>query len=324
MSPTISVVMPVHNGMPFLPLAVRSILCQSWHDFELIVIDDGSVDDTPQVLQQFAAADPRIRVIDCDRGGITRALNLGLSAARGELVARMDADDISYPERFETQLCFLRTHREIVAVGSWALRIDEGNDPIAVARWSCRAEQIEDELLRGKGGLCHPAAMIRRQVLSDIGGYREKFSFAQDKDLWLRLAERGPLAAVDRPLIAYREHLRSISGSCAVRQSAAALEALRDSCRRRNLPPPRMPRRRRRSQAVDVVRLRRHWIRIALAAGNYRTARKHLRHLILQDPAGVGTWLTAARFLTCPFATTNADAVPAVGPLMTPAVPKAA
>ena len=128
--PRISVVMPVFNGGSYLAAAVESILKQSFNDFELIVIDDGSTDKTACVLAGFARSDGRIRVIGQANTGVVASLNRALDLARGEYVARMDADDVSLPSRFELQVAFLDTHPEVAVVGSAITLIDEEGSAI--------------------------------------------------------------------------------------------------------------------------------------------------------------------------------------------------
>src|SRR4051812_26679567 len=123
-SPTVSVLMAVYNGEQYLREAVNSILSQTFKDFEFIIIDDGSTDRSPELLASYARADSRVKLISRPNKGLTKSLNEGLHAARGEFVARMDGDDISLPERFERQVSYLREHPEVVLVGSRVEFID--------------------------------------------------------------------------------------------------------------------------------------------------------------------------------------------------------
>jgi glycosyltransferase involved in cell wall biosynthesis len=148
--PAISVIMPVRNGLPYVGTAIASVLDQSFRDFELLAIDDGSDDDTVSVLEAAAAQDNRIRVIQLPKSGMRTAVNHGLELARAALVARMDADDVCLPDRFRLQKDFLDKHPEVVAVGGWAWAIDEQGERMfsikcqrKQARWSivsCKAQ----------------------------------------------------------------------------------------------------------------------------------------------------------------------------------------
>lgn len=292
--PRISVVMPVHNGETYLPLAIESILRQTFTDFEFIILDDGSTDRSRAILDFYARSDGRVRPILCAHRGITAILNDGLAAARGEFIARMDADDISLPERLATQLRFLDNQPEVVALGSALEVIDPDGDPIHIMRWPGDHEEIDRRLLLGQGGLPHPAALMRRRTLNDAGGYREQFVVAQDKDLWLRLAERGRLANLAEPLLRYRQHLRSISSLRQDEQRRAVARAVQDACQRRGLEVPAtlavlsqtVP-------AATACEMRRQWIRAAMRHGNYRTARKHLKHYLQDKPYSPSRWCQA-------------------------------
>jgi glycosyltransferase involved in cell wall biosynthesis len=204
--------------MPFLPAALDSILQQTCHDLELIAVDDESTDGSLPYLRQVAAVDSRMILVENEHRGVTAALNDGLRRASGEFIARMDADDRSHRERIAQQLDFLRRHPAVVAVGCWVRRIDEDGDVIAIGRWPESHADIYCGLLRGCGGLPHPGAMMRRAAVLEVGGYREQFRLAQDKDLWLRLAEQGQLANLPLVLLDYREHRKSLSRAQRLRQ----------------------------------------------------------------------------------------------------------
>lgn len=311
MAPAISVVMPAFNAMPYLPRAIESMLLQDFPGFELIIVDDGSDDETPDVAHAYAQSDPRVRLLRVDHVGVTRALNCGLAAARGDLVARMDADDLSHPERLRRQCEMLRWQPDLVAVGCWVMRIDEDGDPLGVKRWPTEHEDIDRGLLRGSGGLPHPGAMMRRAPVVELGGYREEFRYAQDKDLWLRLAERGRLANLNVPLLYYREHLKSIGAQCRLEQQQSVARAVEDAHRRRGLPPSHLPLRIRQSNPVTIHRLRRRWVRVAIQSANHATARKHALRLFRERPWDVTAWWAMANhLLACPRRPENRDSVP--------------
>ena len=274
-SPAISVVMPVYNAQAYLYAAVESILAQTTKDFELIAVDDGSTDSSPQLLQQLAQRDARIRIISRPNTGIVGALNDGLAAARGELIARMDADDLSLPHRFERQLAYLRANPQCVAVGSAVLQIDPDGDPICIQPWAESHEEIDRQLLCGGGGLAHPTAMIRTSAIRKIGGYRKEYQWVEDKDLWLRLGEIGQLANLREPLVQYRLHEGSVCWRRAAEQRRLWEKLLNETYARRGIlqPPPRLATKH--TRAAGPGRTRRKWIRAAAKSGNFRTAFKH-------------------------------------------------
>jgi glycosyltransferase involved in cell wall biosynthesis len=285
----------VYNGARFLAEAVSSILGQTFGDFELIAIDDGSTDGSLQILQRMSRQDDRIRIISRPNTGLVGALNDGVAQACGEFVARMDADDVALPHRFERQCEFLRNRPDCVAVGSAILLMDCDGDPIGVQHWAATHEEIDQLLLAGSSGLAHPAAMIRRAALQQVGGYRSEYESIEDKDLWLRLAETGRLANLREPLLRYRLHETSM---CFEREKdhLRLWEALlAETYRRRGLvtAPPKLSLGGQGAAGVDNARAR--WIRIAARSGNYHTAMKHAQKLIRDRPLQPSTWLTLVR-----------------------------
>jgi glycosyltransferase involved in cell wall biosynthesis len=207
MNPEISVLMSVYNGEKYLSEAVDSILSQSFRDFEFIVIDDGSTDRSKRILEKYAAKDPRIRLVSRENRGISKSANEGLALARGEFIARMDADDVSLPGRFVEQVAFLKKNPDYVAVGCGVMVTDCDLRPLGL-RWELLDHPtIESELLSGNGGaLTQPSTMIRKSALLQIGGYDERLPNAEDLDIFIRLSEIGLLANLESVLLLYRKH----------------------------------------------------------------------------------------------------------------------
>jgi glycosyltransferase involved in cell wall biosynthesis len=210
-APAISVIMPVYNAERYLAEALDSLLAQTFRDFEVILIDDGSTDDTVAILDRYSARDERIRLIRRPNTGLTKALNECLKLARGEFVARMDADDVCAPARLEKQVAYLRNHPDVVLLGGAYELIDGGG------RFLRRVIQPQDDVtlqqicLTGRNPMCHPLAMMRREAILKAGGYDESYLVAQDLDLWLRLGEVGKLANLPDVLLQYRQHEDSVS-----------------------------------------------------------------------------------------------------------------
>jgi hypothetical protein len=205
-NPTISVVMPTHNAGKFLPPAIDSVLTQTFRDFELIVINDGSTDGTEQLLAKIG--DPRLTVLSNQRNlGIATSTNRGLAIARGQYVALHDSDDISLPHRLRTEFAFLEAHREIALVGSSAILIDaEGT---AYAEYVEPADDIElkwEALFRCP--ISHTSVMVRRRVLLDVGEYSTDpvLRVTSDYDAIARIAMRYPVANLREPLVKWRRH----------------------------------------------------------------------------------------------------------------------
>lgn len=299
--PLVSVVMPVYNGRRYLRDAVQSVLAQTLRDFELIAIDDGSTDASGDLLERMAESDPRIVVLRQTNAGATRALNLGISRARGQFVARMDADDVCLPRRFERQVEFLRSHLDHVAVGSAVQMIDPEGNPLCESRWPLTHEELDAATLAAKsiGGLAHPTAMIRTASLREVGAYREKFRVAQDKDLWLRLAEVGRLANLPDVLLKYRFHGESTGARKGSEQQAAFEEAIADACRRRGIAIPARPAVRK-SFLPRFPEPQAQLAMYAISGCNFSTARRHARRFWRENPLCWRSWILAALALAAP------------------------
>ncbi len=212
-APPITVLLAVYNGQQYLREALDSILAQTFTDFEFLIIDDGSTDLTLPILREYEKRDPRIRLVSRPNKGLTNTLNEGLSLARGEFLARMDADDFAMPARFEKQIAYLREHPDCVLLGSRVLLMDPDGLPIREMCLERTHEQIDSAHLNRGWPIVHPATMMRMSALSQIGGYRDEFNTLEDLDLFLRLAEVGQLANLPELLLRYRQHFASVTHS---------------------------------------------------------------------------------------------------------------
>ena len=171
--PLISVVMSVYNGDQFLAEAIESILHQSWRDFEFIIVDDASRDTTSQILEQYQKQDDRIHLLRNEvNSGLGCSLQKGVEAARGRFIARMDADDISLPDRFEKQLNYLINHSEIKILGSGLLLIDENGKVVTQMQFLSAGSLLKWNMLLGNGIIVsHPSVMMERGFIISLGGY---------------------------------------------------------------------------------------------------------------------------------------------------------
>ena len=203
-TPAVSVLMPVYNSARFLDAAIKSVLKQTFTDFEFVIVDDGSTDATPAILAHYQKLDARVVLLRQSNGGIAAALNAGLAVCRGQYIARMDGDDIADLDRLEVQRKFLDDRAEIGAVGGWARVIDEHSMPIGQLTHPTRPIDVDRAVQAGAYAMLHPSMMIRRQCLLDIGGYDPAFRYAEDLDLLLRLAEVTALANLPRIVLSYR------------------------------------------------------------------------------------------------------------------------
>lgn len=189
--PLVSVLMPVYNGAPWIRDAVASVLRQTLGDIELIVVDDGSTDPTPEIVG--AISDDRLRLERQPRAGLTRSLNRALALAWAPLLARLDADDIALPERLERQRAFLDTHPDVGLVGGAAREVDAAGRLVREVRPPTDDAGIRRALIR-RNPFVHSSVMMRRQVIERAGDYDERWPVAQDYELWMRLSRITRLA----------------------------------------------------------------------------------------------------------------------------------
>jgi glycosyltransferase involved in cell wall biosynthesis len=204
----IDVVIPVRNGEATIEYAIRSILWQSLPDFIVWVVDDGSTDDTPRVVERLAEQDSRIRLLQGEGSGISSALNAGIRAGSAPFVARMDADDISLPERFARQVAAFRAHPQIAVLGTRFTYFGEayGVPPVPISERACAAA------VKLFSPFCHPTTMMRRAALETLPElYRSNYDHAEDYDLFSRLLAKYRGANIDEVLLAYRVHGEQIS-----------------------------------------------------------------------------------------------------------------
>jgi glycosyltransferase involved in cell wall biosynthesis len=206
----ISVVLAVYNDAAHIAATLDSILNQTERDFELIVIDDGSTDATPSILAKVD--DPRLRVITQANAGLTRALIRGCREARAPIIARHDSGDLSHPDRFRRQLALMTG--DVVLVACATRFVGPEGEPLYVTRVDAnetRESLLHDDATKIHGIAGHGSAMFRRDAYERAGGYREPFYFAQDLDLWVRLAKEGRFAADDEALFTVLVEPRSIT-----------------------------------------------------------------------------------------------------------------
>ena len=285
--PLVSVIMSAHNAARYLDQCMRSVLEQSFRDFECLVVDDGSTDNTAKILMRYVQADSRVKVLSNGvKQGYTRCLNRLVEVALGTYLARMDADDVAYPDRFQKQVEFLDAHPECVIVGGQVEFVDEDGDTLCEFSVPLEHEQIEQRLWRGDSlALVHPAVMMRTAAVRRVGGYREETAYSDDLDLYLRLAEIGRLANLPDRVLKYRRHPDSVtavgSGELDRRRK---LSILREAAERRGMAGRWIE-----LGEFPVARTRAEWhaewaFRIWKRGGDLRVARKHLWRAIRAGP----------------------------------------
>jgi glycosyltransferase involved in cell wall biosynthesis len=208
--PVVSVVLPAFNAETTIAAAVRSVLADDSVALELIVVDDGSTDGTLAAIGDLAE-DARVTIVSRPNRGLAASLNEAIAASTAPYVARMDADDVSVPGRFRTQLTYLKNHPDVVLVGGQIRRVVDGVAESA-STFPLHHDAILSALLRGQHAMCHPSVMIRRSAVDAVGGYWDH-GVAEDWDLFLRLSEAGRLANVADHVLDYAFHGGGINAS---------------------------------------------------------------------------------------------------------------
>jgi glycosyltransferase involved in cell wall biosynthesis len=228
-SPLVSIVMPVWNGADFIAEALESILAQTFQDFELVVVDDGSTDRTPDILK--ACADPRLRVRRLDHAGIVKALNFGVSEAKAEWIARQDADDISLPRRLEVQWERLRRNPAAVLAHTEIDVIGHVTGPVKRPRFPSSRAFLALKLCF-VCPITHSTVMFRKSAFLEAGGYRPEERHAEDYALWGRLLSLGDFIGIREKLVRFRVHPQSVSKQNLEAQLALTKRIAIEHCRR--------------------------------------------------------------------------------------------
>lgn len=215
--PAVSIITSAYNEERFIAAAVESILSQSFRDFEFIIVNDGSTDRTREILAVYEG-DPRIRVIDQENTGYVAAWRRAIAASTGDLLARMDADDLSDASRLERQVALMRSWPDVGLVCTGYRTLDEDGRFIAESAPMVSDVALRAGLLFGPS-MAHGTVMVRRSQLLSVGGYRPERWPTEDYDLWVRLALSGcRLAGISDSLYSYRIHSRSTSGTSSAKQ----------------------------------------------------------------------------------------------------------
>lgn len=199
-----SVLLPVHNGVPAVRVAIESILAQSQPDFEFLIVDDGSTDRSADIIREYARRDPRIRpVFHSENMGLCHTLNEGLELARTNLVARMDHDDESLPDRLRLQVGYMEGQPEIAVAGTYVYHMGRHPNRDRLVRLPSSHHEIV-KVLPVENCIYHPSVILRRDAILRLGGYRPQLGNAEDYDLWLRASRIYRLANLEVPLLRYR------------------------------------------------------------------------------------------------------------------------
>ena len=202
-SPVISVIIPVHGDAPYLISTIQSIQEQDFKEFETLIILDRASEDVERYARNLALNSKNFRVVVSNLPGISHALNLGIKESSGELIARIDADDLMRKDRLRLQRAFLEKHPEVACVGSQVTKINVDGIVIGKSSYPESNKQITETLLF-RNCVAHPSVMYRRPSILKVGGYRSEFDGVEDYDLWLRLSMTGQIRNMNTMLTSYR------------------------------------------------------------------------------------------------------------------------
>lgn len=219
--PKVSVVMCVFNGCDFVSDAIDSILSQSFMDFEFIICDDGSTDDTPKILKDYAKIDKRVKIITKGNSGLTKSLNWAITFAGGEYIARQDADDISLSNRLKEQVQYLDANENISLLGTNTIESKLGKKRVGT---HYDIEAI-NKIVFLQNPFSHTSVMFRAKEFRDIGGYDPSFDTSQDFELWMRFAKNGKIAMLEEPMVILRQDYSLVSQKFRHRQFINATRA---------------------------------------------------------------------------------------------------
>jgi GT2 family glycosyltransferase len=283
--------MCVFNGERFLHDAVKSILSQSFEDFEFTVINDGSTDRSGEILESYRRQDSRLRVYHQTAQGVIASLTTACGVANGKYIARMDADDVAVRERLETQVAFMEAHPEVGLLGGAVEFINGSGQPLAICTNPVDDGEIRSALLE-RCAFWHPSVVMRKTVFFRAGGYRNIVIDAEDYDLWLRIAEHSQLANLQEVVLRYRLHPHQVSVRKCRQQALSALAArVAARSRRAGRPDPLTSLTEitplvleeigvsAAAQEAAVAREYRRWIHNLCNAGEYPAALQMLREM---------------------------------------------
>lgn len=278
----VTVFMPVYNAERYVADAINSILAQTFKDFSLIIIDDGSTDNSLAEIRRAVGRDPRCKVTSRENKGIVVTRNEGLRETFGEYLFLMDADDISHLTRLAEQVRYLDMNPECVALGTRMMLCDPDMLPIVEMIEAFDHDSIDSAHLNGDSAICNGSVGMRREAVVAAGGYLAEYECAEDFEFFLRLAEVGTVCNLPVTLYSYRQHPSSVGHSRRALQIDSTRRAVEAACRRRGLAPPTndlSP-----TPHSSLAEIHRKWAWLALIGKNPRTARKHAFRAVCLEP----------------------------------------
>ncbi|MFB2917415.1 glycosyltransferase family 2 protein [Aerosakkonema funiforme] len=210
--PKVSVVIPAYNAMRYLPATLDSVFNQTYTDFEILIIDDGSKDETVEWVAQIT--DPRVKLISQQNKGVSEARNAGIANARGEYIALLDADDLWEPTKLEKQVRCLEDNPAVGLVYTWVKYADEEGNPTEKVQTAYVDGDVLKHILQSNILCCSSTPMVRRSCFEDVGVFDSKLSGVADWDMWIRIASRYLFGLIKEPLVRYRQHPNNMSNNC--------------------------------------------------------------------------------------------------------------
>jgi len=285
---SVSVLMPVYNSALFLAEAIDSILNQTLTNFELIIIDDGSQDNSLKIIKKYAEVDSRIRYLSRDNKGISSTRNQLVAMAQASYIAWMDSDDISLPQRLDVQFKYLSQHTDCVALGCMAEFIDQQGLKICKWKVPTEHEDIDGWHLLGKGGgVVFAASIMLTSAVKQAEGFDESLEGAEDLALFLRLAELGIIENIPESLYIYRQHVNSISHAKKQKIQKDTQQVVSQARLRRGLKPLQLLNAQKESSLSNIYTKWGWW---ALMDGNIATARKYAWKSVVSSPLKWHSW----------------------------------
>lgn len=307
--PIISVVMAVRNVERFLAESIRSILEQSFEDFEFIIVDYGSTDNSKSIVSSYAARDNRIKLHEIPSCVLPEARNAGCVLAQGRYIAIMDADDVALPDRLHSEVDYMESHPQVALLGGAVEWIDAAGKSFHVHRHPSNDREIKSDL-RTHCVFWHPTVVIRTDAFKAVGGYRHAFVCAHDYDLAVRIAERYECANLENVVLRYRVHPLQLTADKQKQQTLCKLAVQASAAaRREGRPDPLATAREITSSTLtawgvgelaqrnSVVADGHMWIRSLMAAGEYAGAFSAARRVLGSNLDHVAPWRVSELYL---------------------------
>jgi glycosyltransferase involved in cell wall biosynthesis len=213
-SPRVTVIIPAYNAIRYIAETMETVITQTYQDFEVLIVNDGSTDDTPNWVSQFCQQEAKVRMISQVNKGLPGARNTGIKESRGEYIAILDADDLWEPTKLQKQVDSLDSHPEAGLCYTWTALADSEGKATGRVVTSHAEGKVWQQLTEINFVCCGSTPMIRRHCFETVGFFAEDLLFSEDWDMWLRIAAKYPFVVVKEPLIRYRQHSNNMTKNC--------------------------------------------------------------------------------------------------------------